>query len=106
MLYDGAIRFLHQASAAMEDGRRELARERMRRAEAILDELNVVLDMSQGEIPARLRSIYLFCKRELREANLRREPARIGPVIRLLRELREAWASACAVAERGQASRR
>ena len=91
MLYDGAIRFLAQSAAAMRMGDRERSRDRMRRTEAILDELLLTLDMSYGEIPLRLRSIYLFCKRELHEANVSSEPDRIDGVSRLLSELRESW---------------
>jgi len=91
MLYDGAIRFLRQATVAVAAGQRENARARMRRAEAIIDELNLSLDMDQGDVPARLRSIYLFCKRHLWEAQLRQDTAPIEDVTRLLSELREAW---------------
>lgn len=95
MLYEGAIRFLRQSAEAMEERRYESARASMRRAEAILDELNVALDMSRGEIPLRLRALYLFSKRQLREASLRGDPRQIEPVVRLLAELRDAWAEAC-----------
>jgi flagellar protein FliS len=91
MLYDGAIRFLRQSAEAMRAGQIEQSRNRMRRAEAIIDELNGSLDMSYGEVPARLRSIYLFCKRHLIHANVRQEPEAIEAVVRLLAELREAW---------------
>jgi flagellar protein FliS len=100
MLYDGAIRFLAQSATAMRTRERERARDRMRRAEAIIDELNLSLDMSYGEIPARLRSIYLFCKRELVEANLNSDPERIEVVSRLLSELRETWDELASRAER------
>jgi flagellar protein FliS len=91
MLYDGAIRFLRQSAEAMREGQREQSRNRMRRAEAIIDELNGTLDMSYGEVPQRLRSIYLFCKRHLIHANLTMDPAAIETVVRLLAELRDAW---------------
>jgi len=92
MLYDGAIRFLSQATTAMNDGSRERTRDRLRRAEAIIDELNYTLDMERGgEIAVQLRSIYLFCKRQLRDANLRSDPKRIEGVSRLLVDLRESW---------------
>jgi flagellar protein FliS len=93
MLYDGAIRFLRQSTAALEQGDRTLGRERMRRAEAIIDELNVTLDMSHGEIPEKLRAIYLFCKRHLIESFLNDQTAGIETVVSLLSELRESWAS-------------
>jgi flagellar secretion chaperone FliS len=93
MLYDGAIRYLRQSAEAMRAGRWEQSRERMRRAEAVIDELNWTLDMSHGEVPQRLRAIYLFSKRQLIRANLDAEPARIDGVVKLLTELRGAWAT-------------
>lgn len=91
MLYDGAIRFLRQAAAALGDGRRDVARARLRRAEAIIDELNLSLDMKQGELPERLRSIYLFCRRHLRESLIADDPRGFETVATLLGELRESW---------------
>jgi flagellar protein FliS len=91
MLYDGAIRFLRQSAEAMRAGQREQCRNRMRRAEAIIDELNGSLDMSHGELPGRLRSIYLFCKRQLIQANLTADAGPIEVVVGLLGELRDSW---------------
>jgi flagellar secretion chaperone FliS len=91
MLYDGAIRFLRQSAEYMRAGQREQSRNRMSRAEAIIDELNSTLDMSYGDIPAHLRSIYLFCKRHLIHANVNSDPEAIETVARLLGELRESW---------------
>jgi flagellar protein FliS len=93
MLYDGALRFLRQTARAMEEGRLEQARQSMRRAEAIIDELSLSLDLEQGEIAERLRAFYLFCKRELRRASRERDARPIAPLIELLLELREAWAA-------------
>jgi flagellar protein FliS len=104
MLYDGAIRFLNQSAAAMREGQRDRSREKMRRAEAIVDELNVSLDMSFGEIPQRLREIYMFCKRTLHTANVRAEPAGIEAVTRLLSELRESWDEIAAKADAERAA--
>jgi flagellar protein FliS len=94
MLYDGAIRFLRQGSAALRDGRGDLSRERIRRAQAVIDELNRSLDMGYGDIPARLRSIYLFCTRHLIESTAASDPDGFDTVARLLSELRESWAEA------------
>jgi flagellar secretion chaperone FliS len=92
MLYDGAGRFLRQAEVAMGEGAFEHGFERLRRAEAIIDELMATLDMSAGQVAERLCGIYVFCKKCLWEARTERDPEKIGVVIRLLAELREAWA--------------
>lgn len=91
MLYDSAIRFVGQAATAIESGNLRLANERVKRVDAILDELNVSLDMSHGELPERLRSIYLFCKRHLVESLLAKDPDGLRTVAGLLSELRDAW---------------
>jgi flagellar protein FliS len=92
MLYDGAGRFLRQAEAAYGEGALEHAHDRLGRGEAIIDELLATLDMDQGEIAERLQAIYVYCKRCLMDARLKRDTAQISLVIRLLAELREAWA--------------
>jgi flagellar protein FliS len=94
MLYDGAIRFLNQAAVAFETGNRSIAGTKIYRGSAILNELNLSLDVSQGEVATRLRSLYLFMKRELSGAQVAQDPARIREVVALLSELREAWRQA------------
>jgi flagellar protein FliS len=102
MLYDGAIRFLRQSAEAMRAGNREQSRNRMRRAEEVIDELNWSLDMSHGEVPQGLRSIYLFAKRQLVRANIDGDADRIDGVGRMLADLRESWVT---IAERTEAAR-
>ncbi len=93
MLYDGAIRFLHQSGAALRAGNRELGLTKLRRAEAIIDELHMTLDKERGgEIASRLEGIYVFCKRLLIEARLERDADKVDLVRGYLTELREAWA--------------
>src|SRR5213595_3534734 len=66
MLYDGARRFLFQASSAMREGRPAEAHDRLRRAEAIIGELLATLDHDRGgEVASRLQGIYTFCLAEL-----------------------------------------
>jgi flagellar secretion chaperone FliS len=92
MLYDGAIRFFFQAAAAMREGVRQTAAERLDRGEAIVDHLLATLDMSAGEIAERLEGIYVFCKRLIMEARLERDADKIDTVRGYLTELRESWA--------------
>lgn len=92
MLYDGALRFLRQAEASLAEGAWQHANERLTRAEAIVDELLATLNMDAGELSTRLQAIYVFCKRCLIEARVERAPGKVTHVIRLLADLREAWA--------------
>lgn len=91
MLYDGAIRFLRQAEIAMREGAHEHAFTKIRRGEAIINELLVTLNMDVGELSVRLQAIYFFCKNHLIEARRHRDPERITQVVGLLSNLREAW---------------
>ena len=92
MLYDGVGRFLRQAEAAMVEASYEQAHERLNRGEAIIDELLATLDMDQGQVAERLQAIYVYCKRCLMEARRDRAADKIALVVRLLAELRDAWA--------------
>jgi flagellar secretion chaperone FliS len=92
MLYDGAHRFLRQSAIAMRDGRVALAGEKLRRAEAIIDELLATLDMSVGEAAERLEALYVFFKEHLSSARLEQDASKIDDVARFMGELRAAWA--------------
>ena len=92
MLYDGAVRFLLQAATAMRAEDNLGCDAKLRRAEAIIDELHATLDKERGGVIAsRLEGIYVFCKRHLIEARIERDPNMIDRVSELLGELREAW---------------
>ena len=95
MLYDGAMRFLGQSAIAFRDGSIGPANEKLRKAEAIVDELLATLDPAGGEITERLAAIYVFCRRTLVEAQLERDAAKVEEVRRLIGELRDAWAELC-----------
>jgi flagellar protein FliS len=93
ILYDGARRFLYQAAVAMGDHQIEVAHNKLTRAEDILRHLRNTLDMDQGEIAARLESIYTFALAHLRQARLEQNPAKLDEVSELLGKLRESWAT-------------
>lgn len=100
MLYDGAIRFLTQAKLAFEHQNREMAREKLMRAEDIINELNSSLDLSEGgQIAGSLRSLYLWMKRQIMQALINQDPAPLDECISQLQDLREAWAEAAGAEE-------
>ena len=99
MMYDGCLRFLHQAAYALRAGDAPGCDRRLRRAEAIIDELLTTLDLEQGGVIAsRLQGIYVFCNRHLIEARAQRDPEMVEKVSELLGELRESWAQVAATA--------
>src|SRR5947207_8479054 len=87
MLYDGANRFLIQGATAMRAGDLTVMNDRLRRAEAIINELRATLDMSAGRVATNLESIYAFCQRLLLEARLKQDADKIEHVATLLGEL-------------------
>ena len=99
MLYDGARRFLLQGAAALREGRRSEAGARLRRAELILDELLVTLDLEAGgAIGSQLQGLYVFFLRQLSEARADDDADKVEWVADQLAELREAWAQVAAAA--------
>jgi len=93
MLYDGIVRFLRQADAALGEQARTHAYDRLSRAEAIIDELIATLDMEAGgQISSNLEGIYVFWKRCLWEIRLEHDREKLARVIELVVDLRGAWA--------------
>ena len=93
MLYDGARRFLRQATAAMQAKEIERAHNTLRRAEMIVAHLDGVLDYEQGEpIASQLHPIYQYCLAQLGRARMEQDANKLEEVSGLLGELRESWA--------------
>ena len=94
MLYDGAIRFLTQAHAALVEKRWADAHTYLLKAEDIVTELMACLKLDAGEIAVNLFRLYEYFNWRLIQANVKRDPAMVLEVQTRLRELREAWAEA------------
>ncbi len=92
MLYDGAIKALRQAIAALEDGNIAAKGECIGKAMDIIIELSSVLDMKAGgEIATDLRRLYEFMIFHLTQANFKNDPKMIGEVIALLEDINQGW---------------
>ena len=97
MLYDGALKFSRQALDGFNhDDPLEFNRtihNNVTRAQAIINELNVSLNMEHGgELSTSLRRVYQYLDRRLEESNTRKSPDGIEETVRRLGDLREAWA--------------
>lgn len=95
MCYDGALKFMRRAHRACTAG--DLARmsEAVGRAQAIVNELNVTLNMEEGgEIARNLRDLYLFVNRHLSASSIARDPHGIDQASNIIQGLRDAWAQA------------
>ena len=92
LLYDGAIKFLRQAVDCLQ--REDWAGKGVyiNKAVAVIDELDVSLDMENGgEIAENLRRLYDFMRRRLSQANMQRDAKGVRDVITLLEDLSGAW---------------
>lgn len=98
MLYDGAIRFCHQAMQAMDDGDKTTQAEKISRTMAIVCEFSNTLDREVGgQIAEDLDALYGFMVRELTRANTQGDRKALEVVSGILAELREAWVEAAQI---------
>ncbi|HQO40892.1 MAG TPA: flagellar export chaperone FliS, partial [Spirochaetota bacterium] len=75
MLYDGAIKFLNIAIENIEPMRYDVVNTNIIKAQDIITELLLSLNMNEGgEISQNLFSLYMYFKRQLLEANMRKDP--------------------------------
>jgi flagellar protein FliS len=95
MLYDGAIRAILSARAALEAKDHATKGPALSKAIGIIDEgLKPALDLEAGgEIAANLAALYEYMTRKLMLANLRNDLGALDEVVRLLQELKSAWES-------------
>ena len=97
MLYEGAIRFLERAQGGfqLEDPAEfnQTISNNILRAQDIIFELNVTLNIEQGgELAATLRQLYDYMGRKLMDANLQKDPEPLKDVVQRMTVLRDAWA--------------
>ena len=91
MLYDGAIKFIEQAQAAIEIGHIEEANKNLIKAQNILNELMVTLNFDAEEISNQLMSLYQFLYEQLIQANLKKDSGLLTSVKEILTDLSETW---------------
>jgi len=94
MLYDAALRSISRALEALDRGVAgfEAANAAILRAQDIVGELMVSLDMEKGgEIAQNLFGLYVYVNRQLMEGNIEKKKAPLETSRKMLAELREAW---------------
>ncbi|MBI5753006.1 MAG: flagellar export chaperone FliS [Hydrogenophilales bacterium] len=93
LLYDGAIGALATARGQMQDMKFAEKGRLISKAIGIIEGLRAVLDFDKGgEISKNLSDLYEYMKHRLTIANLKNDPEGPAEVIRLLNDLRTAWA--------------
>lgn len=93
MLFNGCIRFLRLAMRAIDESNVPDAHENISRAQAIICELMMSLNM-EYEPAANFMSLYTYMYRQLITANMRKEKEPIEIVIELIGELKDGWEKA------------
>ena len=92
MLYDGAIKFLNIAIENMNPKTYDLVNANIIKAQDIITELLLSLNMRDGgEISQNLFNLYMFFKKELLQANIKKDAEIIKNVVKMMKDLREAW---------------
>lgn len=93
MLYDGILRFVAEAHAALEAGDRARTGDRIGRAIAVVDELTATLDPKFApELVENLTALYGFAKRRLYEANVNLDAQCLADVKTAITPLRDGFA--------------
>ena len=98
LLYEGAIKNLSSAlrlfnpDGKIEAGNIEQFGIHIQKAQAIITELQVSLDMEKGgEIAKNLLSLYVFFNEQLTDAVIYHDKTKIQPVLTMLSDLADSW---------------
>ncbi len=101
LLYEGAVKNLKAAAGLFEQDDTIKARnieqyaKYVQKAQAIITELQVSLDMEKGgEIAKNLMALYLYFNRELTDAIVHRDKKKTDSVLSMMQELLDAWRQA------------
>ncbi|MDR2124996.1 MAG: flagellar export chaperone FliS [Desulfovibrio sp.] len=93
MLFDAAVKFLVTAKVGLANGDMAGKGIAVSRALDILNELSSSLNIEKGgDLAVNLHSLYSFCSNHLVRANLKKDPAMIDEVIKILAGIRGAYA--------------
>jgi flagellar secretion chaperone FliS len=91
--YDGALKFIRLASQALDAGDIAAKGVHLSRAHAIVSELRANLDPTRApELCAELDRLYVFVLDGITEANMKASAKPLAPAIKVLEQLRGAWA--------------
>lgn len=98
LLYEGAIKHINAAINLFTENDKIKASDieqfgiHIQKAQAIITELQVTLDMEKGKDIARnLMSLYLYFNEELMDANINHNKTKLQFVVKMLNELAESW---------------
>ncbi|KMY55470.1 flagellar biosynthesis protein FliS [Bacillus sp. FJAT-27231] len=90
MLYNGCLKFIHQAKQAIADQDIQAKNTSIQKAQAIIQELMVTLNMDM-DVSENLLSLYDYLNRRLIEANIKNDTAILEEVEGFVTEFRDTW---------------
>lgn len=100
MLYNGCIKFINIAELAMEDKDISKINENIQKAQAIINELNITLNMDI-ELSENLRTLYDFVNSRLVDANISKDKKPLEDAKSIVSDMRDTWKQAMALARKG-----
>ena len=93
--YDIGIRSCQLAEGALEEKDYELANRELVRAQNVIRELMITLNVDRGgDIAENLMKLYDFMHRYLVQANIDKDVAKVSIVTNMFKELRQTWEEA------------
>lgn len=105
MLYNGAIQFINASMADLDQKNLPQAHNNNLRAQDIIREFMVTLDMSY-EISKGYYQLYDYLEYRLIQANMKKDKSQLEEAKQILVELRDAWVQAMKLAGQTQAAAR
>lgn len=94
MLLNVCLRSMKEAIRCIEEKDYTGANEKLVRAQEITDELRGALDLTVGDLAARLNSLYCFVYSCLLKANIRKESGPVHEAMNVMTQIRDAWQEA------------
>ena len=98
MLYNGLVKFIMQAQVGIEKNDLEKANDSIIRAQEIVSEFQVTLDMTYP-VSESLMLLYDYMYRRLIEANIKKDAEILGEILGYAKELRDTWGQAMKIAK-------
>ncbi|MCR5525768.1 MAG: flagellar export chaperone FliS [Lachnospiraceae bacterium] len=90
MLYDGCLKFINMSISAVDNNDVEKAHNNIRKAERIIDEFQATLDRKYP-VAEDFDRIYVYVKKRLVEANLKKDKEILEECADHIRSLRDTW---------------
>lgn len=92
LLYEGCIKKIRLAELALEEERLDLVNENLIKAQDIISELAITLNMEAGgEVAENLAALYQYLLNELYQANIHKDVEKMVHVREKMAELLESW---------------